>query len=154
MGSTSGVAAAQGAYYAAAGLWSLVGIRSFEAVTGPKRERWLVKTVGALALATGATLLLGSKRQGAGAGPAHARLLRDLGTSTAAAFAAVDAWYVAKGRISPVYLGDATAQLALILAWQNASRRERTARHGLRGWGQPAFPSGRGVVSGTQAMTT
>jgi hypothetical protein len=35
---------------------------SFEAVTGPKRERWLVRTVGVLVLAIGGTLTLAAAR--------------------------------------------------------------------------------------------
>ena len=31
----------QGAFYAVSGLWSIVHLRSFEAVTGPKRDDWL-----------------------------------------------------------------------------------------------------------------
>jgi hypothetical protein len=38
----------QGTYYAATGLWPILWMRSFEAVTGPKQDHWLVKTVGAL----------------------------------------------------------------------------------------------------------
>lgn len=38
----------QGIYYVASGLWPLLHMRSFEAVTGPKRDKWLVNTVGAL----------------------------------------------------------------------------------------------------------
>jgi hypothetical protein len=28
------------------GVWPILRLRSFEAVTGPKKERWLVKTMG------------------------------------------------------------------------------------------------------------
>lgn len=142
------VAAAQGAYYVVAGAWPLVSMRTFEAITGPKRERWLVKTVGALALTIGVNLLMGSKRQRQGAGAAHARLLAGLGTQAALAFAAVDIWYAAKRRISPIYLGDAALELALVAAWRRVGRQRG------RDWApvQPALPSGRGVVSGTQAI--
>lgn len=50
------VAAAHAAYYVCTGLWSILHRRSFEAVSGPKREYWLVRTVGALATAVGAAL--------------------------------------------------------------------------------------------------
>ena len=43
---------AQAIYYIATGVWSLVGIRSFQAVTGPKIDTWLVKTVGVLVTMT------------------------------------------------------------------------------------------------------
>jgi hypothetical protein len=48
--SVRSVALIQAAYYVGAGLWSLASIRTFEAVTGPKTDRWLVKTVGVVYL--------------------------------------------------------------------------------------------------------
>ena len=38
----------QGAYFLATGIWPLLHLASFMRVTGPKTDRWLVKTVGAL----------------------------------------------------------------------------------------------------------
>jgi hypothetical protein len=35
----------QGGYYLLTGIWSLVHRRSFEAITGPKHEYWLVQSV-------------------------------------------------------------------------------------------------------------
>ncbi len=46
-------ASLQGIYYVATGLWPILNMRSFEMVTGPKRDKWLVKTVGALITAIG-----------------------------------------------------------------------------------------------------
>src|SRR4051794_41603604 len=45
---------AQGAYYAGTGVAPFVSRRAFEAVTGPKKEWWLVETVGVLVTAVGA----------------------------------------------------------------------------------------------------
>lgn len=106
---------AQGTYYAAAGAWPLLHLRSFEAVSGPKRDEWLVKTVGSLALAIGATMLGASRQRGS------EPFLRLLGTSSALAFAAIDVWYVARRTISPVYLLDAAAEIALVFAWLTRS---------------------------------
>ena len=78
----------QAIFYIVTGVWPFVSIRSFEAVTGPKVDRWLVKTVGALVAA-----------------------------GSAAALAAIDTVYVARRRISPVYLLDAVAEIALVAAW-------------------------------------
>lgn len=36
----------QGAYYIVTGMWPLLHIDSFQVVTGPKDNLWLVKTVG------------------------------------------------------------------------------------------------------------
>jgi hypothetical protein len=46
-------ATTQAAYYLMTGLWPLFHRRSFEAVTGPKTDYWLVRTVGVLVAAIG-----------------------------------------------------------------------------------------------------
>jgi hypothetical protein len=46
----------QAAYYCLTGIWPLLHLASFEAVTGPKTDDWLVKMVGLLAAVIGATL--------------------------------------------------------------------------------------------------
>ena len=56
---------AQGAYYVLSGLWAVVDRRGFETVTGRKTDYWLVRTVGLLAAAIGASLLTGSSRRSA-----------------------------------------------------------------------------------------
>jgi hypothetical protein len=98
------------AYYLLTGLWPILHMRTFEAVTGPKRDRWLVKMVGALALANGAVLAYGASRE---------RIAPEtiaLAAASAAAFAAIDVVYVVRGTIAPVYLGDAAAEVALAAA--------------------------------------
>ena len=57
------LARVQAAYYVLTGVWPLVDIRSFEAITGPKADRWLVKTVGVLVATTGVALALASRRR-------------------------------------------------------------------------------------------
>jgi hypothetical protein len=52
----------QGAFYAATGLWALVDLDSFMAVTGPKTDHWLVKTVGILVTVIGGVLLVAWRR--------------------------------------------------------------------------------------------
>jgi hypothetical protein len=42
------LARVQGWFYVLTGLWAIVDIGSFQAVTGPKTDLWLVKTVGVL----------------------------------------------------------------------------------------------------------
>jgi hypothetical protein len=56
------VARAQGLFYVTSGLWPVVHYPSFEAATGPKVDRWLVKTIGGLIAAVGVALLAGSSR--------------------------------------------------------------------------------------------
>ncbi|MEJ7604141.1 MAG: hypothetical protein WKG01_40120 [Kofleriaceae bacterium] len=53
----------QGAFYVASGLWPILHYRSFEAVTGPKVDRWLVKTVAGLITAVGVSLLAGRRER-------------------------------------------------------------------------------------------
>ena len=88
---------AQGAYYVASGLWAVLNRRGFEAVTGPKRDYWLVRTVGLLAATIGASLLAGTRRE-----PTAETAL--LGLAAGASFTAVDLVYVARRRVRPVYL--------------------------------------------------
>lgn len=99
--------AAMAAYYAATGLWPLVSMRSFEAVTGPKIDRWLVRMVGALALVNGIAIGIGARREEPTAET------RALGIGSALAFAAIDVVYVVRGRIRSIYLADAAVELAL-----------------------------------------
>lgn len=100
----------QAAYYVASGLWPLLSYRSFESVTGPKREEWLVKMIGLL------TTLIGGVLATDPAG--RERQTRLLAIGAAAAFAVVDTWYAGvRRRIRPVYLLDAVAQAVIVAAW-------------------------------------
>src|SRR4051794_22484700 len=56
------VGQAQGAVNVVGGLWPLLGLRSFEAVFGPKADRWLVFTVAGMLITTGANQVLASRR--------------------------------------------------------------------------------------------
>jgi hypothetical protein len=95
----------------------LLDIRSFQKVTGPKIDIWLVKTVGALVGVIGGLIgYAGIKRR-------DTRETRALGALSAATLAAIDIVYVAKGKISRVYLLDAAAELALVGAWLLVPRR-------------------------------
>ena len=105
------LARTQAAYYIVTGVWPIIDIRSFEAITGPKADRWLVKTVGALVATTGAALGVASRQR---------RFPREvvlLAAGNAVVLAGVDIIYVAKRRISPIYLLDALPELALAVGW-------------------------------------
>src|SRR5215212_9191171 len=105
------LAAIQGVYFLATGVWPLVHLESFLAVTGPKTDLWLVQTVGALIAVVGAALLLA-----AASGRVTWEVLA-LGAGTAAALGAVDVVFVARDVIPPVYLADAAVEAVLILWW-------------------------------------
>jgi hypothetical protein len=110
------VAAVQSAIYVASGPWVLLDERSFQAVTGRKRDLWLAKTVGLLMTVVGAVI---------GSAWVHRRVtpeVRALGLGSAATLAAVDVVYVARGRISPVYLLDAAVEAAIGALWLRGSR--------------------------------
>jgi hypothetical protein len=116
------LAVAQGLFNLLTGLWPLVHYRSFEAVTGPKVDKWLVRCVGGLGAAAGyAQLRSGPTGEGAAAA-------RRIGAGTAATFAAVDLVYASTGRISRVYLLDAVVELAWLVAWAAAPLRDRSRR--------------------------
>lgn len=100
--------------YLFTGVWPLLHIRSFEWVTGPKTDRWLVKTVGALVSATGITLLMSARRQRV------APEVAALAMANAVSLAVIDVVYVANKRIRPVYLLDAVVEVALLAAWVRA----------------------------------
>lgn len=111
------MACVQGCYFLATGIWPLLHIRSFERVTGGKRkdQRWLVKTVGMLAASIGAGLLASTRGQGR-----PGRGIKLAATMSALGFIAIDAGYVAKRQISPVYLLDAAFEAALLVGWSTA----------------------------------
>src|SRR4051812_7497179 len=91
-GSTSkNLACVQGSYYLAAGLWPLLNMRSFERVTGPKLERWLVKTVGLLLGVAGTALIVGSRAN-------ERRSVAVLGLGASASLGAISLIYAAKRR--------------------------------------------------------
>jgi hypothetical protein len=112
---------AQGGYLIATGLWPFVHLPSFVAITGPKRDIWLVRTVGALAVAIGIPLVRAALSKEP---DRDADLLAD---TSAAAFAAIDVGYAAKGTIRPIYLLDAVVEQAFIGARRLTSSGSRAA---------------------------
>ena len=107
----------QAIYYVITGIWPLVGIRSFQVLTGPKTDLWLVKAVAGLVAAVGAGVTAAGLRQ---------RVTPEIaliGAGSGVALASVDVVYVAKRRISPVYLLDALGELVIIAGWIVAARR-------------------------------
>ncbi len=107
----------QGVYFVLTGVWPLVSMRTFEAVTGPKVDRWLVKTVGVLVAVIGASLLADARRPSRGSAV--------LGVGSAAALGGVDVVYSLRGRISKIYLADAVLEAMLVAFWVRGGRRRR-----------------------------
>jgi hypothetical protein len=102
---------AQGVFYVATGLWPVIHLKSFEAVSGKKTDTWLVQTTGALIAAVGAALVAGAFEK------PRSWALGILGIASAAALGAADVLFVAKRRIPRVYLADAAAEGAAIATW-------------------------------------
>ncbi len=107
----------QGLYYVVTGLWPLFDITSFQLVTGPKTDLWLVKTVGVLVSVIGAVLIAASRSR---------RITNEivlLAIGSALGLTAIDLFYALSGRISAVYLGDAVLEIGLALFWVLGRRR-------------------------------
>jgi hypothetical protein len=108
-----------GTLYVVTGVWPLLHMRSFELVTGPKRDKWLVNTVGLLVAVQGAIVLRAATKARAEG------VLSELAIGSALALAAIDIRYVIPGRISRIYLVDAILEVALAVGW--LFRRNRAA---------------------------
>jgi hypothetical protein len=115
-----------GVYYLVTGIWPIVSLRSFQRVTGPKRDTWLVQAVGALVAAIGAGVLARSLRG------ALSPELRAVAVMSAAGLAILEAVYVARRRISPIYLADAFVEILLILGQAAAATSEKPGARGLQ----------------------
>ena len=133
------LAVGQGTYYFLTGLWPLVNMRSFEAITGPKVDRWLVQTVGWLVTVVGGALTMAGVRQHA------APEVPLLGVGSAVGLAGIEFGSVARGRISRVYLLDAVLQVGLVAGWAFAWPRViRMSISGLPGQGAESPHRSRG----------
>ena len=102
---------AQSAFYVITGIWPILHMGSFQKVTGPKTDLWLVKTAGTLITVIGGVIGLAGYRR---------RVTPEIGllaAGCAAGLGAIDVVYVAKKRISPIYLLDALAEAGLITLW-------------------------------------
>lgn len=104
---------AQGGYFVLTGVWPLLHMKSFLAVTGPKTDLWLVRMVALLALAVGLALLVALREP-------RSLVAATLAIGSALSFLAIDVVYVAKKTIGPIYLGDAAVEVVFLLGWLSA----------------------------------
>lgn len=101
----------QGGYFLMIGLWPLFDMGSFQAITGPKTDLWLVRTVGVLVAVIGAVLLMAVRNE-------HPPLeVLTLAVGAATGLALVDLAIVFTRTASPIYLLDAAIEGGLILWW-------------------------------------
>jgi drug/metabolite transporter (DMT)-like permease len=89
-------------------LWPFFSLRTFMAVTGPKTDVWVVKTVGSLLVVIGIALMVGSS------GEEIKPTTICLGLFSALALALIDIYYALQNVISKIYLGDATVELIFV----------------------------------------
>jgi len=116
------MARTHGAFNVAGGVWPLLHQRSFEAVFGPKVDRWLVQTVAGLLTSVGyAQVRAGTPQEWGQA--------RRLGVGTALTLLAIDIVYVPRGRIRWTYAIDAVGEAALLVGWAVASRNQYAQAH-------------------------
>lgn len=119
-----GVLRLQGVVYVVTGLWSILHLKSFQKVTGPKVDTWLVQTLGAIVAVQGVSYLVASRRKQARAETAISAL------GTALSLAAIDMLYVFRRRIRPAYLLDACFELGLVYLWLAAIKPSNPAGDG------------------------
>ena len=101
----------QGVFYITTGIWPIVHMKSFEAVSGPKVDKWLVRTAGVLITSIGVSLMF------AGLKKRVTPEVKLLAVTSALGLTGIDVVYVSKRRISKIYLLDAATEIALVAAW-------------------------------------
>lgn len=98
-------------YFLLTGIWPVVHIRSFMAVTGPKTDLWLVRTVGLMITAVGLCVAVAAwQRQ-------ITLPILVLATASSGFLMLIDVIYFAKRLIAKIYLLDAAVEAVLIAAW-------------------------------------
>jgi len=109
MAPTNAVILAQGIYFVITGVWPILSIRTFIAVTGPKKDVWLVKTLGGLIAVAGGALISASLND-----LSLPAIILSCGSALTLGW--IDIWYSLKNVISKVYLADAVVQSLLVFA--------------------------------------
>jgi hypothetical protein len=115
------LAMTQAVYFLATGIWPQIGLRSFEKITGPKVDKWLVRSVGIQVGVVGATIALAIKRR---------RVTPEvefLAAASALGLAAIDIVYAGRRRIRAIYLLDAIVELGFAAGWL-VSRQSRSMK--------------------------
>lgn len=107
---TKTIILAQGIYYLITALWAIIHIKSFEKVTGPKTDHWLVYTVAGMIVCSSLVFLSAS----IGPFPVSKEVLI-LAFSNAFVLAFIDIAFSLKNIIRKIYLLDAAAEISLII---------------------------------------
>lgn len=104
------VARIHGTYFLVGGAWPLISLDTFEAVTGPKHDDWLVRSVALLLVVAGIILFTQPKRY-------IERSAVTLAIGTSFSLGCVAMISSAGGWISSVYFLDGTMHLLFAAAW-------------------------------------
>ncbi len=100
----------QGFIYLTSGLWPVLSYRTFENATGPKQEKWLVKTLGWLLALDGGIFIFASLTT-----PGADTVFLSLGT--ALILLLIELRYTYKKILSKVYLYDALIEGSIVMSW-------------------------------------
>jgi hypothetical protein len=111
---SAALARGHGVFNVVGGLWPLLHMRSFEAVLGPKTDRWLVRTVAGLMVTNGCCQLWAADDT------RDLQQARRIGIGTAATLGGIDLIYGSTGRISRMYLVDAVLEAGWIVLWSRS----------------------------------
>jgi hypothetical protein len=117
------VAFSQGAYFLATGLWPLLHMDSFEAMTCSRMDKWLVRTIGVMVGVTGGVLLRAAARN---------RVTPEvsaLGVAASASLGSIDTFYAIRGYASRIYLADSAVHGAFVAGWAQAHDAAPEVRH-------------------------
>ncbi|MGE3798790.1 MAG: hypothetical protein AB7G88_13230 [Thermomicrobiales bacterium] len=98
-------------YFGIGGLWSVVHKRSFQAISGPKVDYWLVRTVGGLLTVVGAVIAM------AGVRDRITPEIRWLAVGASSVLTVIDVVYSVRKRVRRTYLFDAAANGVVIIGW-------------------------------------
>lgn len=103
-----------GAYLLIGGLWPLVHMPSFEAVTGPKAEHWLVRSVAGMLVVIAVVLLVQLRKHRVEASAVVVAMGASLTLGVVGIITA------AQGVIDPIYICDGTLHLLFVALWCGA----------------------------------
>ncbi len=103
------LAVLQGGYYVLSGLWPLVSMHSFFAVTGPKTDVFLVQVVATLIIVIGLVLIVAAVRS------VLSLELALLMIGCALALGSIELIYTFKGVLPPIYFADAIEEFSMML---------------------------------------
>lgn len=108
---TTAIARVQGVYYVATGVWPFLNRTTFEWITGPKIDYWVVGSFGVVLAVIGGVLLLAARAE---------RITREiavLGAGSALAVASCDLLAGVQPRNTGAYFADAVVEVGLVGWW-------------------------------------